>query len=80
VDDNLVLVEADIVGDRLAVVLGGARELEGLGAVERRVKSDLAGLVGVATLERGLGGGVGLLGALGLTTCITTSCISNRSC
>lgn len=50
VDDNLVLVEADIVGDRLAVVLGRARELKGLGAVERRVESDLAGLVGVALL------------------------------
>lgn len=53
VDDDLVLVEAGGVGDRLAGVLGGARQLEGLGAVEGGAVADLGLLVGV-DLERGL--------------------------
>ena len=58
VDDDLVLIEARSVGDRLAGVLGSPRQLEGLGAVEGRRVSDLGGLVGVdlqeiATLELG---------------------------
>lgn len=42
-----MLIEAGLVGERLAVVLGRSRELEGLGSVEGRRGSDLALLVGV---------------------------------
>jgi hypothetical protein len=48
VDNDLVLVQAGLVGDGLAVVLGSTRQLESLGAVEGGRQSDLAGLVGVA--------------------------------
>ena len=47
VDDNLVLIETGLRGDRLAGVLGGARDDQGLGAVERGAVSDLGLLVGV---------------------------------
>ena len=47
VDDDLVLVQAGRVRDGLAQVLGRARELQGLGAVERGRGPDLALLVGV---------------------------------
>lgn len=47
VDDDLVLVEAGSMGDRLARVLGGARELEGLGEVEGGRGADLGLLLGV---------------------------------
>jgi hypothetical protein len=65
VDDNLVLIEARLVRDGLAGVLGRAREHQGLGAVERGAVADLALLLGVTTLESSLSGGVGLLEALG---------------
>ena len=47
VDDDLVLVEAGSMGDRLARVLGRARELEGLGEVEGGRGADLGLLLGV---------------------------------
>ena len=47
VDDDLVLIEAGSVGDRLARVLGGARELEGVGEVEGGRGADLGLLLGV---------------------------------
>ena len=47
VDDDLVLVQTGGVRDRLAQVLGRARELQGLGAVEAGRGPDLALLVGV---------------------------------
>lgn len=47
VDDDLVLIETGLVRDRLARVLGGARQDEGLGAVEGRRGADLGLLVGV---------------------------------
>jgi hypothetical protein len=47
-----VLVEADGMGDRLAGVLGGPRQLESLGAVEGRRGADLGLLVRVY-LQRG---------------------------
>lgn len=50
VDDDLVLVEAGLMGNTLAGELGSARELEGLGAVEGRRKTDLADLVRVDLL------------------------------
>jgi hypothetical protein len=65
VDDDLVLVQAGLVVDGLAVVLGSARQLEGLGAVEGGRQSDLALGLAVGALEDGLGGGAGLLVALG---------------
>lgn len=77
VDDNLVLIETGLRGDRLAGVLGGARDDQGLGAVERGAVSDLGLLVGVGALESSLGGSVGLREALG--GYITRS-ISNRPC
>ena len=52
VDDDLVLIEAGGVGDRLARVLGGARELQGLGKVERGRGSDLGLLLGVDLMGR----------------------------
>lgn len=53
VDDDLVLVEAGSMGDRLARVLGGARELEGLGEVEGGRGADLGLLLGVDLRSRG---------------------------
>ena len=51
VDDDLVLVHARLMGDRLAVVLGSTRQLQSLGAVEGGRQSDLA--LGLAvSLER----------------------------
>jgi hypothetical protein len=47
VDDDLVLIEAGVAGDRLARVLGGSGEDKGLGPVESGRSSDLADLVGV---------------------------------
>jgi hypothetical protein len=47
VDDDLVLIETRLVRDGLARVLGGARELEGLGAVEGGRETDFADLVRV---------------------------------
>ncbi len=64
-DDDLVLVEARQVRDRLAGELGVAGQRQRLGLVEGGAQADLALLRGVSTLESGLGGGVGLLGALG---------------
>ena len=45
--DDLVLIEAGLVRDRLARVLGGTRQLQSLGTVEAGREPDLAGLVGV---------------------------------
>lgn len=45
VHDDLVLIEARQVRDRLAGVLGRARQLQGLGTVEGVAQADLAGLV-----------------------------------
>lgn len=53
VDDDLVLVEAGSMGDRLARVLGRARELEGLGEVEGGRGADLGLLLGVDLKRRG---------------------------
>jgi len=47
VDNDLVLIEAGSVVDRLAGVLGGPGELEGLGKVEGRAVADLGLLVGM---------------------------------
>lgn len=47
VDDDLVLIETGLMGDRFARVLGGARELQSLWAVEGGRKTDLADLVGM---------------------------------
>lgn len=47
VDDDLVLIEAGLVRDRLARVLGGTREDEGLGAVEGGRVADLGLLLRV---------------------------------
>ena len=47
VDDDLVLVQAGRMRDRLAQVLGSARELQGLRTVESGRGPDLALLVGV---------------------------------
>lgn len=47
VHDDLVLIEARGVGDRLARVLGRARQDEGLGPVEGGRLADLGGLVRV---------------------------------
>lgn len=63
VDDDLVLIEAGLVVDRLALVLGVARQRQGLGAVEGRGGPDLVALVGVNTLKSSLGRVLGLLGA-----------------
>lgn len=65
VHDDLVLVQAGLVGNGLARVLAGAGELQGLGQVEGGRQADLVGLLGVNTLQRSLRGSVGLLGALG---------------
>lgn len=51
VDDDLVLIETGLVGDRLAGVLGSPGQLESLGAVEGGRGADLGLLVGV-DLER----------------------------
>jgi hypothetical protein len=51
VKNDLVGVEAGLVLDALAGELGRARELEGLGTVEGRRKTDLADLVRVDLLE-----------------------------
>ena len=47
VDDDLVLIKTRLVGDRLARVLGRARDDEGLGAVEGGAQANLAVLVAV---------------------------------
>jgi hypothetical protein len=47
VHDDLVLIETGSMGDRLARVLGGTRELEGLGPVEGGRGPDLVVLVGM---------------------------------
>ena len=47
VDDDLVLIEAWLMGNRLAWVFGSSRELEGLRLVEGGRETDLADLVGV---------------------------------
>lgn len=47
VDDDLVLIQTGLMGNRLAEVLGRAREPEGLGAVEGRRGANLALLVRV---------------------------------
>jgi hypothetical protein len=47
VDDNLVLIETGLVGDRLAWELGRSGELEGLGSVEGSRFADLSDLVRV---------------------------------
>lgn len=46
-DDDLVGVQAGLVGDRLARVLGGARDHEGLWAMEGGSQADLALLLAV---------------------------------
>lgn len=46
-DDDLVLIEARKMGNRLARVLGGAGDDESLGAVERSAQANLALLLGV---------------------------------
>ena len=51
VDDDLVLIQAGLVRNALARVLGRAREDQGLRAVEGRRETDLAGLVGVNLLS-----------------------------
>lgn len=51
VDDYLVLVEARQVRDRLAGVLGGPRQLQGLGTVEAGGVAGLDPLVGVHLLS-----------------------------
>lgn len=66
-DNDLVLVEPGNVGNALAGVLGVAWQREGLWAVEGGRETDLAGNLGVSTLEGGLlrigsllaGGGLG---------------------
>lgn len=78
VDDDLVLVEARQVRDRLAGKFGVAGQRQSLGLVEGGAQADLALLLGVSSLERSLGGGVGLLGALG-GSYISEIRISNRS-
>lgn len=47
VDDDLVLIQTGLMGNRLAEVLGRARESEGLGAVEGRRGANLVLLVRV---------------------------------
>jgi len=64
VDDDLVLIETGLMGNRLAWVFWCARELEGLGLVEGCRETDLADLVGVDTLQGGLSSSAGLLVAL----------------
>jgi hypothetical protein len=66
VNDDLVLIEAGRVGNRLARVLGGARQDEGLGPVEGRGEADLGLLVRVDTLQGGLGSLLGLSALAGL--------------
>lgn len=51
VDDDLVLIQAGLVRNALAGVLGRAREDQGLRAMEGRRETDLAGLVGVNLLK-----------------------------
>lgn len=46
-DDDLVLIETRLVGERLAVVLRRSRQLQSLGSVEGGRGSDLALLVRV---------------------------------
>jgi len=66
VDDDLVLIEARLVRDGSARVLGGSRGDQGLGAVEGGAEASLDLLVGVGALESGLGGILGLLVTLAL--------------
>jgi hypothetical protein len=47
VDDDLVLIEARLMGNGLSWVFGRTGELEGLGSVEGGRKTDLANLVRV---------------------------------
>merc|ERR1712000_228964 len=61
VDDDLVLIEAWLMGNRLAWVFGSSRELEGLRLVEGGRETDLADLVGVDTLQGSLSSSAGLL-------------------
>lgn len=65
VDDDLVLIEARQVRDRLAGELRFAGQGQSLGLMKGSAQADLALLLGVSSLESRLGGGVGLLGALG---------------
>merc|ERR1712093_560732 len=66
VDDDLVLIEAWLMGNRLARVFGSSRELEGLRLVEGGRETDLADLVGVDTLQGSLSSSAGLLVSLAL--------------
>lgn len=50
VDDDLVMVEASLMRDRLAGVFGRPRQLESLGEVECGRGADLAGLGGLFKL------------------------------
>jgi len=54
VDDDLVGVEAGLVVDRLARVLGSTGEREGLRSVEAGVQPDLGGLLAVGASEDSL--------------------------
>jgi hypothetical protein len=47
VDDDLVFIEARLMGNRLSWVFGRPGELEGLGSVEGGRETDLANLVRV---------------------------------
>jgi len=73
VDNDLVFIEAGLMRNRLARVLGVAGELKGLGSVEGGRKTDLADLVGVSALQSSLSSSAGLLVALafGGSTCKT---------
>jgi hypothetical protein len=61
VDDNLVLIEARLVGNRSTRVLGSTAGDQGLGAVEGGAVASLDLLVGVCALESGLGSLSGLV-------------------
>lgn len=74
VDDNLVLIETRLVGDRSTRVLGSTAGDQGLGAVEGGAVASLDLLVGVGALESGLGSLSGLV-----ASCSQKS-ISNRPC
>jgi hypothetical protein len=50
VDDDLVVVEASLMRDRLAGVFGRSGELQGLGKVECGRGTDLARLLGLLSL------------------------------
>jgi len=61
VDDNLVLIETRLVGDRSTRVLGSTAGDQGLGAVEGGAVASLNLLVGVGALKSGLGSLSGLV-------------------